>query len=236
MHNHLKHELSKIEIPVEVHERSLLGIKKAKSEKGGKLNRFVKKRLAIAVISATLMIPTGVFAYQALLADDLYGSFDNLQKHIASVTMEGYLLFNAKLDQAKGDLGKEEFKQFKELLKVFTSIKLEYGDKNGNIDFSQLPAEPLEQIKGAMSEVQPYFDKLNGLPSSKEVLTAEEYEQYIQALMTYETTMVKIGLPYVRENDAIPLELQHEFTEAQDMMNYVNDKQVEVKIELGSKQ
>lgn len=236
MHNHLKHELSKIEIPVEVHERSLLGIKKAKSEKGGKLNRFVKKRLAIAVISATLMIPTGVFAYQALLADDLYGSFDNLQKHIASVTMEGYLLFNAKLDQAKGDLGKAEFKQFKELLKVFTSIKLEYGDKNGNIDFSQLPAEPLEQIKGAMSEVQPYFDKLNGLPSSKEVLTAEEYEQYIQALMTYETTMVKIGLPYVRENDAIPLELQHEFTEAQDMMNYVNDKQVEVKIELGSKQ
>lgn len=236
MHNHLKHELSKIEIPVEVHERSLLGIKKAKSEKGGKLNRFVKKRLAIAVISATLMIPTGVFAYQALLADDLYGSFDNLQKHIASVTMEGYLLFNAKLDQAKGDLGKEEFKQFKELLKVFTSIKLEYGDKNGNIDFSQLPAEPLEQIKGAMSEVQPYFDKLNGLPSSKEVLTAEEYEQYIQALMTYETTMVKIGLPYVRENDAIPLELQQEFTEAQDMMNYVNDKQVEVKIELGSKQ
>jgi|GEM_PF-841493 len=236
MHNHLKHELSKIDIPVEVHERSLLGIKKAKSERGGKLNRFVKKRLAIAVISATLMIPTGVFAYQALLADDLYGSFDNLQKHIASVTMEGYLLFNAKLDQAKGDLGKEEFKQFKELLKVFTSIKLEYGDKNGNIDFSQLPAEPLEQIKGAMSEVQPYFDKLNGLPSSKEVLTAEEYEQYIQALMTYETTMVKIGLPYVRENDAIPLELQREFTEAQDMMNYVNDRQVEVKIELGIKQ
>jgi len=236
MHNHLKHELSKIDIPVEVHERSLLGIKKAKSERGGKLNRFVKKRLAIAVISATLMIPTGVFAYQALLADDLYGSFDNLQKHIASVTMEGYLLFNAKLDQAKGDLGKEEFKQFKELLKVFTSIKLEYGDKNGNIDFSQLPAEPLEQIKGAMSEVQPYFDKLNGLPSSKEVLTAEEYEHYIQALMTYETTMVKIGLPYVRENDAIPLELQREFTEAQDMMNYVNDRQVEVKIELGIKQ
>ncbi|MFJ7667560.1 DUF3600 domain-containing protein [Lysinibacillus sp. NPDC097195] len=236
MHNHLKHELSKIEIPVEVRERSLVGIKKAKSERGGKLNRFVKKRMAIAVISATLMIPTGVFAYQALLADDLYGSFDNLQKHIASVTMEGYLLFNAKLDQAKGDLGKEEFKQFKELLKVFTSIKLEYGDKNGNIDFSQLPAEPLEQIKGAMSEVQPYFDKLNGLPSSKEVLTAEEYEQYMQALMIYETTMVKIGLPYVRENDAIPLELQQEFTEAQDFLEYVNDRQVEVKIELGIKQ
>lgn len=76
---------------------------------------------------------------------------------------------------------------------------------------------------------------MNGLPSSKEVLTAEEYEQYMQALMTYETTMVKIGLPYVRENDAIPLELQQEFTEAQDMMNYVNDKQVEVKNELGSK-
>ena len=227
MDNRLKQELSKIEIPAEIHERSKLGINKAKSEMGGKLNRFVKKRLAIAVISACLLIPTGAFAYQALLADDLYGSFDNLKKHVASITMESYLLFDAKLNQAKGDLGKEEFKQFKDLLNVFTTAKLEYGDKNGNIDYSQVPTEPLEEIKAALYEVQPYFDKLNELPSSKEVLTAEEYEQYIQALMTYETTMAQLGVSSEPEIDKIPAESQEEFIQAQEFLDYVNEKQIE---------
>lgn len=226
MHNNLKQELSKIEIPVEIHERSKLGINKAKSEMGGKLNHFIKKRLAIAVISASLMIPTGVFAYQSLLADDLYGSFDNLKKHVASVTMESYLLFDAKLNQAKGDLSKEEFHQFKELLNVFTSAKLEYGDNNGNIDYSKVPAEPLENIKVAMSEIQAYFDKLNGLPSSKEVLTDEEFEKYIQALMTYETIMAQLGVSSIPDVAIIPTESQEKFLEAQAYLNYVNVKQI----------
>jgi len=230
MDNQLKQELSKIEIPVEIHERSKLGINKAKSEMGGKLNRFVKKRLAIAVISACLMIPTGAFAYQALLADDLYGSFDNLKKHVLYVTMESYLLFNAKLDQAKGDLGKEEFKQFKNLLNVFTSASIEYGDKNGNIDYTHIPAERLEEIKEALSEIQPFFDKLNGQPSSKEVLTAEEYDQYIQALLDYETTMAQLGVKSVPDDTSIPAELQEKFIKAQEYLNYVNEKQTNWKL------
>ncbi len=225
MDNQLKQELSKIEIPVEIHERSKLGINKAKSEMGGKLNRFVKKRLAIAVLSACLMIPTGAFAYQALLADDLYGSFNNLKKHALNITMESYLLFNAKLDQAKGDLGKEEFKQFKNLLSVFTSAKIEYGDVNGNIDYSHLPAEQLEEIKVALSEVQPFFDKLNGQPSSKEILTAEEYEQYIQALIDYETTMAQLGVTDIPDITSIPAESREVFIKAQEYLNYVNEKQ-----------
>jgi len=228
MDNNLKRELSKIEIPIEIHERSKLGINKAKSEMGGKLKRFTKKRLAIAVMSACLMLPTGAFAYQALLADDLYGSFDNLKKHAVNLTMEGYLLFNAKLNQAKGDLGKDEFKQFKDLLSVFTSAKLDYGDKNGNIDYSQVPAEPFEEIKAAMYEIQPYFDKLNGLPSSKEVLTAEEYEQYIQALIIYETTMAQLGVSSPPEVTEIPIESQEAFSKAQEYLNYVNEKQIEL--------
>ncbi|MEG0383109.1 DUF3600 domain-containing protein [Solibacillus cecembensis] len=226
MHNHLKEELSKIEVPVEIRERSKRGITKAKSEMGGKMNRFFKKRLAIAVISACLIVPTGVFASQALLADDLYGSFDNLKKYAASVTMKSYLLFDAKLNQAQGDLSKEEFKQFKELLNVFTSAKLEYGDSNGNIDYSQVPAEPLEKIKVAMYEIQAYFDHLNGLPSSQEVLTAEEFENYIQALMTYETIMAQVGVSSVPDIDIIPTELQEKFSEAQEYLSYVNEKQI----------
>lgn len=225
--HHLKHELSKIDIPVELHERSKLGIRKAKHEMGSKLTHFAKKRIAIAVISACLMLPTGAFAYQALLADDLYGSFDNLKNHIVNATMESYLLFNAKLDQAKGDLGKQEFEQFKTLLSVFTSAKLEYGDTNGNIDYSQVPTEKLEELKLAMYEVQPYFDKLNGLPSSKEVLTTEEYDQYIQALIIYETTMAQLGISEAPEITSIPTELQEEFVKAQEYLYFVNEKQIE---------
>jgi hypothetical protein len=227
MDNHLKQELLKIEIPVEIHEKSKSGIDKAKSEMGGKLKRSVKKRWAIAVISACLMIPTGAFAYQALLADELYGSFDNLKKHVASITMESYFLFDAKLNRAKGDLGKEEYEQFKEVLHVITSAKLEYGDKNGNIDYSQVPAQPLEEIKAAMYDIQPYFDKLNGLPSSKEVLTAEEYDQYLQALIIYETTMAQLGVSSAPEVSEIPVELQEAFSKAREYLHYVNEKQLE---------
>ena len=229
MDNHLKQELSKIEIPVELHERSKLGIHKAKSEMGGKLNRFVKKRLAIASIAVCLMLPTGAFAYQSLLADELYGSFDNLKKHVASITMESYLLFNAKLNKAKGDLGKEEYEQFKEALHVITSANLEYGNKNGNIDYSQVPAQTLEEIKQALYELQPYFDKLNELPSSKEVLTAEEYEQYIQALITYETIMAKLEVSSITDTTPIPAALQEEFLKAEEYLDYVNEKQLEMK-------
>ena len=229
MDTQLKQELSKIEIPVELQERSKLGIRKAKSEMGGKLNRFVKKRLLIAGITACFMIPTGAFAYQTLLADDLYGSFENLKKRALSVTMESYFLFDAKLNQAKGNLGKEEFAQFKEALHVITSAKLDYGDKNGNIDYSQVPAQPLEEMKQALFEIQPYFDKLNDLPSSKEVLTAEEYEQYIQALMIYETTMAQLGVSSPPEIASIPAALQEEFLKAEEYLGYVNDKQIEMK-------
>ncbi len=229
MDNSVKKELSKIEIPVELHDRSRLGIHKAKFEMDGKLKRFVKKRISIAVISACLMIPTGAFAYQALLADDLYGSFDNLKKHVVNVTMESYLLVDAKLNQAKGDLEKEEFEQFKDVLKIITSAKLEFGDKNGNIDYSRVPEGNLEEIKAALYEIQPYFDKLNGLPSSKEILTAEEYEQYIQALLIYETTMAQLGISAAPEVASIPENMQEEFKEAQEQLNYVNELQTNYK-------
>lgn len=225
MDNQLKQELAKIEIPTELHERSKLGIKKVKTELGGRTNRFVKKRLTIAVAAACFIIPTSAFAYQALLADDLYGSFDNLKRHVASATMETYLLFDAKLNQAQGELGKEQYNQFKDLLHVFTSAKLEYGDKNGNIDYSQIPSEKVEEIKRAMYEIQPYFDKLNELPSSKEILTAEEYENYIQALMTYETIIAQSGIEGYPEIEMIPAELQEEFLNARQILSDVDEKQ-----------
>ncbi|AMO85867.1 hypothetical protein B857_00739 [Solibacillus isronensis B3W22] len=226
MGNHFKQDIENIEIPFQLHERSKKGIQEAKSEMGGTVKRFVKKRIAITIMAACLMVPTGAFAYQSLLADDLYGSFDNVKKHIANITMKSYLLFDAKLSQAKGDLGNEQFEQFKEILYVITDAKLEFGDKNGNIDYSKVSEEKLEEIKAAIYEIQPYFDRLNNQPSSKEILTAEEYEQYILALLTYETVMAQLGVSSPPKIEMIPADAQEEFLKARDILDYVNEKQI----------
>ncbi|MEK5060026.1 anti-sigma factor [Paenibacillus sp. FSL H7-0326] len=221
MNNHLKQELAKIEIPMELHERSKLGVKKAKSEMESKIKVSVRKRFVSAILAASLIIPTGAFAYQTLLVDELYGSFDNLKKQLSSATMQGYLRLNAKLTQAKGGMEKKEYEQYKELLKMVSTSKVKYGNEYGNIDYSQVPSEQLDEMKRAMFELQPYFDQLNGLKSSKEVLTSEEYENYIDALMTYETIMAQSG----NDLENIPSHLQDEFTKVRDIIRYVDEKQ-----------
>ncbi|MEH7392877.1 DUF3600 domain-containing protein [Bacillus sp. JJ1503] len=193
-------------------------------------NGKLRKRLAAGILAATLLIPTGVFASQSFLADDIYGSFENLKKHIFKATMDGYMLLSAKLSQAKGELNTEEYKEFKELLNVVTSSKLQYGDPYGNIDYSQIPSEELVQIKQALMGVQPFFDKLNGLKSSKEILSSEEYTAYIEALMTYEEVLVKSNIDPSEgpiDIEMIPSDLQAEFIKAKDFMSYVDKKQVQ---------
>ncbi|RFU64150.1 DUF3600 domain-containing protein [Peribacillus glennii] len=194
------------------------------------VNRKVKKRLVIGVITATLLIPTGVFASQSFFADELYGSFENLKKHITNATMEGYLLFSAKLSQAKGDLGEEDYKQFKQLLDVLTSSKIKYGDRNGNIDYDQIPLKKVNQIRQALMMIQPYFDKLNGQKLSVDVLSPEEYNKYIEALMVYEKVLARSGLNPNEgpiEVNRVPTNLQKEFQESKTIIKYVDEKQAQ---------
>ncbi|MFJ7847949.1 DUF3600 domain-containing protein [Peribacillus sp. NPDC097206] len=187
-----------------------------------------KKHLVTGILIASLLLPTSAFAYQTYLADELYGSFDYLKKHVANATMEGYFLLDAKLSQAKGDLGKEEYVQFKENLQVLTAAKLEYGNSNGNIDYDTIPASKAEELKIILMDLQPYFDKLNGQVSSEELLSSEEYETYIEALMTYEKITVKseTDADVPTNAESLPSTLQADFQEALDFMDYVNEKQL----------
>ncbi len=186
----------------------------------------MKKRIIISVLAVLLLIPTTGFAYQVLLSDDLYGSFEHLKRQVASITMDKYIQFNMKLSQAKGELGEEEYENFTKLLKVVTSSKLEYGDEYGNVDYEQLSSEKATEIKQAMMVVQPYYDKLNGVRSSKEILTSQEFNQYIEALMTYETIMAKSEIDTSKGLDRtkIPEELREEFIKAQEFISYVDEK------------
>lgn len=192
--------------------------------------RKPKKRLMAGIIVAALLLPTGVYASQSFLADDFYGSFENLKKHISNATMEGYFLLSAKLSQANGELGEEDYKEFKEQLNVITDAKINYGNQNGNIDYDRLPAEKMDEIKQTLMLIQPYFDKLNGQKISKEVLTPVEYITYIEALMTYEKVMAQSGINPSEgpiEMEMLPSHLQSEFIEADDFLKYVDEKQVQ---------
>jgi Domain of unknown function (DUF3600) len=194
------------------------------------VNGKMKKRMVTGILTAALLIPSGVLASQSFFADELYGSFENLKKYISNATMEGYLLLSAKLSQAKGELGKEDYKEFSQLLNVVTSSKMKYGDRYGNIDYSEVPAKKVGEIKQALMVIQPYFDKLNGQKSSIEVLSPEEYNQYIAALMTYETILAQSGINPSEgpvEVETLPSNLHTEFLKAQDFIRYVDEKQAQ---------
>ncbi|MGQ0439840.1 DUF3600 domain-containing protein, partial [Bacillus sp. B-TM1] len=53
------------------------------------------------VIVPAFLIPTTGFAYQSIMADGIYGSFENLKKHAGTMTLEAYMRFSAKLSEAK---------------------------------------------------------------------------------------------------------------------------------------
>ncbi|OIJ19212.1 hypothetical protein BKP45_13715 [Anaerobacillus alkalidiazotrophicus] len=196
-----------------------------KIEMNSGLNK-IKKRIVAGLIVIFLIIPTSAIAYQAYLADELYGSFENVKNHFASATIDSYMLLNAKLLQVKGELGKEEFQQFKDHLKIITGVKIDYGNQYGNIDFDLLPQDKVEEIKNAMMVVQPYFDRLNGHESSNDMLSAEEYELYIEALMTYEKILVQSGINPSKsfENTDVKPELLDQFLNARGIIKDVDNK------------
>ncbi len=82
----------------------------------------------------------------------------------------------------------------------------------------------IRQMKKVSMELQPYFDKLNGDKSSKEELTSEEYEQYIDSLMTYEKVQVKIKSSGHVTVEEVPEAYKEEFVRADRFMEYVNGK------------
>ncbi|MGM9924426.1 MAG: DUF3600 domain-containing protein [Bacillus sp. (in: firmicutes)] len=187
-----------------------------------------KKRLATGMIVTMLLVPTGAaVASQSLLADEIYGSFENLKKHVVSATIEGFMLFNAKLSQAKGELGEVEYKEFKGHIKTISNGKLDYSNEYGSIDYDKVPAAEYEKLKQALFHAQPFFDRLNGDPSSRELLSAAEYEQYISAQLVHETILAQNNVnvnEYYDADEVIKIR-QAEYEAAQASIDRVNERQ-----------
>lgn len=154
----------------------------------------MKKRIIAICLAISFIIPTSALSYTAYLANELYGSFENVLNHFGSATADSYLLLQTKLLQAKGELSQDDFETFMEQLKVISSMKIEYGDEYGNIAFDLIPEKKVEEFKQALALAQPYFDRLNGNEPLIDHLTPAEYEKYIEALIDYETILVHSGI------------------------------------------
>lgn len=214
----IQEEAKGIIAPPELKEKVIVQIKM----KSGGSKR--KKRLIAGVLAAVFLIPTTGFAYQSIMADGIYGSFENLIKHAGAMTLEAYMRFNAKLSEAKDEMGAKEYEEFTKELKKLTNAKLAYGDSNGNINYDQLSPGKREEMKNLSMSLQPYFDRLNGHKSSKEVLTQEEFDRYVEALMTYEIVQVKTKSTGGMKVEEVPEAYKERFINAEQFMEYVDEK------------
>ncbi|MGQ0513912.1 DUF3600 domain-containing protein, partial [Bacillus sp. D-CC] len=72
---------------------------------------------------------------------------------------------------------------------------------------------------------------LNGHKSSREVLTQEEFDRYMEALMTHEIVRVKTKSTGAIKLEEVPEAYKERFMKAEQIMEYVDEKVVKINIE-----
>lgn len=125
-------------------------------KQGGKR---MKKWLLPCILAAVLLIPTGAYAAYNYLADSIYGSQENTIQF--GGTQQKYDELEAKLQQAKHILSKEEFATFMPLLKELGPYNLKIADSEGVLHPDQLNAEEHEKYMALTEALEPFFTKLN---------------------------------------------------------------------------
>ncbi|WP_134682791.1 DUF3600 domain-containing protein [Brevibacillus migulae] len=175
----MKKAAGSMEVPRDLDERirsSIQGMTRPAKLAGTVGN---KRRLVAGVIAATLLIPTGVFA-GSYLADQIFGSMENVQKHGGSAAE--YEKLEAKLQQAKEVLGEQEYSEFADKLQRFAELQLRITDTEGVVHPERLQGEEKRQYEQVMQELAPYFEKLNQTASVEEELeklTLEEAKKRV---------------------------------------------------------
>jgi len=161
MKNDIKQELSKIEIPPELHSRVEYGIKKVKKDKQDKKKR-APKWLAVG-IAAIIFAGVGFgFAsdYIVEAKDSIFNKLFGSKEEVASYypkkgdKVASYL--ETHLELAEKELSKEEFKDFSLLTKERTDILLNMRKDNRN----NLNAEEEKKIRIVDAKIEQYEIKL----------------------------------------------------------------------------
>ncbi|GGH62374.1 hypothetical protein GCM10008014_38790 [Paenibacillus silvae] len=115
------------------------------------------------LLAAVLLIPTGAYAGYTYLADSIYGSKDRITS--LGGTTADYERLEAKLQQAKAHFTEKEFELYMGLLKQFGQTALTHADAQGKLNSESWSTAEQEKYKELVAELQPFFDKLEGLES-----------------------------------------------------------------------
>ncbi|MGR6545700.1 DUF3600 domain-containing protein [Paenibacillus tundrae] len=136
-------------------------------------NRHPRKWIVAAVIAAVLIIPTGAYAGYTYLADDIYGSEQNIT--VLGGTAADYNRLEAKLQEAKAYFSDDEFTQYMSLLKQLGQMALTHADPQGNLHPEQWSTVDQEKYNQLAANLEPFFERLEGASEEKGMLDREQF-------------------------------------------------------------
>ncbi|MFF2089855.1 DUF3600 domain-containing protein [Paenibacillus sp. NPDC058174] len=119
----------------------------------------VKKRILAGIAAVAILIPSAAFA-ASYLADDIFGSAATIEQR--GGTQKDYQEIEGMLQEAKGKLTEDEFKEYMELTKQLMQLKLKITNENGVKHEENLTQEEQQQFEQLASKLAPYFEKING--------------------------------------------------------------------------
>ncbi|WP_340399398.1 DUF3600 domain-containing protein [Paenibacillus sp. FSL H8-0079] len=136
-------------------------------------NRRPRKWLVAAIIAAVLIIPTGAYAGYTYLADDIYGSEQNIR--VLGGTADDYNRLEAKLQEAKAYFSDDEFTQYMSLLKQLGQMALAHADSQGDLHPEQWSTVDQEKYNQLVASLEPFFERLEDASEQKEMMDHEQF-------------------------------------------------------------
>jgi hypothetical protein len=183
------------------------------------------KRTGYVVLLVVFCLTITAFSSPSL-ADRIYGSYDIVKKKVVTLSLQQYQQVGFKFMGAKKKLG-IDYPAFEQLSKQLVAAKINDSDANQNIDYDSLPSAKRAELKQLLADIQPYFDRLNNQPAAKSVLTAVEYDTYIEALMKRESMMAKGNVnPSAGpvKNEDLPLEYRESYEKSLQLIQALEKK------------
>jgi len=135
-----------------------------------------KKWMVAALLTAVFIIPTGAYAGYTYLADDIYGSQENIA--IMGGTPEEYTRLETKLQMAKAHFNQEEFVQYMDLLKQMGQLALEHANEQGKMNPEHWGDADKKQYTHLASELEPFYEKLESISSADSPMTLLDPDQF----------------------------------------------------------
>jgi hypothetical protein len=99
-----------------------------------------------------------------------------------------------------------------------------YG-KSFIIDDTLMSADQRDKYKNLLSDLQPYFDKLNGQLSSRDVLSHIDFDAYMEATIVLQRIASQLGESkgYVLP-DKVPADKKEAYDQANKILKQVKEK------------